>query len=240
MPGGFATYYVYEPHHRKMADGKRLDPITNRLFRHGIEGVGMRTRAYVLAWIVEEWSKDRRVPLRWASLGGGTGQPLYDALRQLDSSIRGQSELVLVDMDGDVVDFAQKLYDEQKTALPAGKFIHDDIFRPTLFEEIHEGNLIDGIDIMGIFEYLDDKQAVDLIKRCYENLSPNGVLIFSNMDVDRPDYEINQRVIGWPELCLRSAAEVMDLLNSVGLPKTNITHLQTDDAINNVFRVVKP
>lgn len=239
MPGGFATYYVYEPHHKKMVDGKRLDPITNRLFRHGIEGVGMRTRAYILSWIIEDWVKSRSEPLRWVSLGGGSGQPLYDALRLMEVSLRERSELTLVDSDRKVVEFAKSLHDLQKTELPTGRFLHDDIFRPELFKEIHDGGLIDGIDIMGIFEYLNDEQSIELLKRCYENLSPGGVLVFSNMDSDRPDYDINQRVIGWPELRLRSVMETMDLLDAAGLPREDITYLQARDAINNVYRVKK-
>ncbi len=239
MPGGFATYYVYEPHHRRMANGKRLDMITKRLFRHGIEGVGMRTRAYMLSWLVNDWAAGRNEPLRWASIGCGTGQPLYDVARHLPASIKMGSELLLVDQDSIVLNFAQTLYDQQRNELPPALFVCGDIFDVALFENLTQSGPLNVVDMLGIFEYLDHEQSVTLLRRCYNALANGGILIFSNMDTHRPDYDINQRVIGWPELKLRSPQESLRAIVDAEIPIDNVTLVRAPDAINNVFRIEK-
>lgn len=240
MPGGFATYYVYEPHHKRMANGKRLDAVTKRLFRHGIEGVGMRTRAYTLSCAVNSWiSTNNMTSAHWLSIGCGSGQPTFDAASQLTDAVKRRSELVLVDRDSIVLDFAKSLYEHQRDILPRAIFSQADILAPSFFNELIEQMEPDVIDILGMFEYLDHEQSVFLLRRSYDSLREGGMMLFSNMDTNRPDYDINQRVIGWPALVLRTPEEILQIADEAGIARSDITFIRAQDAINNMFRVVK-
>lgn len=240
MPGGFATYYVYEPHHRRMANGRRLDAVTKRLFRHGIEGVGIRTRAYTLSYLVNSWVAERTAStVRWVGIGCGSGQPMFDAARLLPAPVKKTTNLLLIDRDTVVLDFAKSLYLHQREDLPKATFNYGDIFEPDFFTNLVKHGKPDIIDILGMFEYLDDKQSALLLQKCYDSLNSGGVLIFSSMDTNRPDYDINQRVIGWPELLLRSPGEMVQIIQDAGIARENITFVRTQDAINNIFEVKK-
>ena len=239
IPGGHATYYVYQPHHRKMANGKRLDPVTNGLFRHCLEGVGMRTRAYILSWLVQQWAQSQQVPVRWLSIGCGSGQPTFDASKRLPSDLRSASQLVLVDRDQDVLDFARALHREQHHELPACEYRRLDFLdsgSPALLSTDGQYQIIDA---MGVLEYLDHPRSVQFIRQCYELLDPNGILVFSNMDEDRPDYDINQRVIGWPRLNLRSPEEILRAIDDAGVPRQAVTLARAADGVNNIIQLRK-
>jgi len=239
MPGGFATYYVYEPYHKRMANGMRLDGITKRLFRHGIEGSGIRNRAYVLSYLVNQQMAHGDVTRRWLSIGCGTGQPTFDAAKQLPAESKAESEVILVDKDEIVLDFAKSLYDHQAAELPRVKFRSEDILSPNAFDRITGQQQVDIVDIYGMFEYLDDRQSVQLLSEAYGALREGGMLIFSNMDVFRPDYDINQRVIGWPALILRSPKEMLQIITDAGIVRDEVRFIRTQDEINNIFEVVK-
>lgn len=239
MPGGFATYYVYEPHHRKMANGKRLDAITKRLFRHGIEGSGIRNRAYALSYLVNSWVSSKKGSIRWLSIGCGTGQPTFDAARQLPVSLKSDMEIILADKDEIVLDFAKALYEHQSEELPKVTFRSCDIMSSESFDRVIAHANVDIIDIYGMFEYLDDKNSIWLVKKSYDALRPGGVLVFSNMDTQRPDYDINQRVIGWPSLILRSPEQMINLVIAAGIPLSEVRFIRTQDNINNIIEVTK-
>lgn len=239
MPGGFATYYVYEPHHKKMANGKRLDAVTKRLFRHGIEGSGIRNRAYALSYCVSAWAAERHEPVHWLSIGCGTGQPTFDAAKQLPDHLRSQSKIILVDKDEVVLEFAKSLYTHQAKQLPAVSFNCCDILGQHAFARSTQHEEMDIIEIYGMFEYLDDAASVMLLQQAYTALRVGGLFIFSNMDVERPDYDINQRVIGWPELILRSPEEILHLVTQAGIALGEVRFVRTQDNINNIIEVLK-
>lgn len=239
MPGGFATYYVYEPHHKKMANGKRLDAITKRLFRHGIEGSGIRNRSYALSHLINSWAANKNTPIHWLSIGCGSGQPTFDAARQLPDSLKKDSKITLVDRDDIVLDFAKSLYEHQANDLPHVEFSNDDAFNPKFFHELTKGRGVDIVDILGMFEYLDEQKSVQFLREIYNALNPGGIVIFSNMDVHRPDYDINQRVIGWPSLILRSPAEMVSLITAAGISLEETRFVRTQDNINNILEVIK-
>jgi len=239
IPGGHATYYVYQPRHGKMANGKRLDPITNGLFRHCLEGVGMRTRAYILSWLVQQWAEAQQVPVRWLSIGCGSGQPTFDASKRLPFDLRMASKLVLVDRDQDVLDFARTLHVEQDHELPFCEYHTLDFLESGSTELLSADGQYQIIDALGVLEYLDYPKSVQFIRQCYELLDQNGILVFSNMDEDRPDYDINQRVIGWPRLNLRSPDELLRVIDDAGVPRHAATLAHAEDGVNNVIQLRK-
>jgi SAM-dependent methyltransferase len=222
-----------------MANGKRLDAITKRLFRHGIEGSGIRNRSYALSYLVNLWAIGRNAPVHWLSIGCGSGQPTFDAAQRLPERVKKNTSLTLVDRDDIVLDFAKSLYERQASELPRAVFSNEDAFNPKFLQKLNEDRGVDVIDILGMFEYLDDQTSIQFLRELYGALNSGGILIFSNMDVHRPDYDINQRVIGWPSLILRSPKEIMSLIVTSGIPLDETRFIQTQDNINNIFEVVK-
>ncbi len=85
MPGGFATFHVHNPDRTHLHSGKKLDYLTKNLFRHSSDAIGLRSRAYAMAWYLHGHFASHG-HISWLSIASGTGQPTYDAAQLFDGS----------------------------------------------------------------------------------------------------------------------------------------------------------
>lgn len=239
MPGGFATYYVHSPHIKKMENGASLDGITRAFFRHGIDAVGLRSRAYIMSWLADEviHSSDSRVT--WMSIAAGSGQPVYDACTRLTSDDQKNVSLVLTDIDQDMLAFAEKLYSAEADAAYDARFITCDIVNVSARKRLLAEVKPDIIDSMGLFEYLNDKQCISLLRALYAALKHGGILIFTNMSPNRPHLNIHKRALGWPGVIQRTIHEVLALLQAASVPDSAQSVYRASDDVYNVYKVEK-
>ena len=240
MPGGFATYYVHSPYIKKMENGSSMDGITRAFFRHSIDAVGLRSRAYIMSWLAGDLIHASTGHVTWLSIAAGSGQPVYDACAQLSEDDQKRVLLVLADINQDMLAFAKKLYTAQTDTAYDAKFITcnivDSSARKDLLAEVRP-NIIDS---MGLFEYLSDKQCVDLLRSLYSALEPGGILIFTNMSLDRPHLNVHQRALGWPGVIPRTIHAVLALLQAADVPDSAQSVYRAKDDVYNVYKVEKP
>jgi len=240
MPGGFATHYTYQAKRQRMKNGTKIDIVTARFFRYNVDGYGLRSRSYVLAWLVENWVETSKKSLRWLSIAGGVGQPMYDALKQLRSKDLERAHFTLCDIDGEVIEFAEEVFAEQDLHIASSTFTYADVFdhhrRASLLEDVRPNV----VDAMGLFEYADETQARDLVSAIYSALPSGGLFVFTNMAHDRPHLRVHKHMIGWPGVIPRTLEGVVGILRSAGVPIEHVTAYRPTDGVYNIFKILKP
>lgn len=239
MPGGFATYYVHSPHIKKMENGFSLDIITRAFFSHSLDSIGLRSRAQIMSWLASELVHSTAGPVTWMSIAAGSGQPVYDACAEFAATDQKRVSLVMTDINQDMLAFAEKLYKASSDSMYTAKFITCDIVNSVARKDLLEEVKPNIIDSMGLFEYLDETQCVDLLRALYAGLKPGGILIFTNMAANRPHLHVHQRALGWPGVIPRTVHEVLTLLHSASIPIAEQSVYRASDNVYNVYMVKK-
>ncbi len=230
MPGAFATHPVHNPDVRYLATGKKIDYLTRNLFRHSIDAIGLRSRAYAMAWYINKQVGDNP-SVRWLSLASGTGQQTFDAAMLLDHP----PTLYITDIDDDAMRFSASLAKDYK-------FDKTDVIFEKLnaTDEVTLANKLQTIkpqiiDMMGLMEYLDDNHAVEVVKTIIQSRPESSCFVFTTMLPSHPELNLHKRGLGWPGVIVRSVQQVLTLLEQAEIPVHNIEVLLPDDKVYAVF-----
>jgi len=239
MPGGLATHPVHNPETKTLASGKKIDLMTRRLFRHSIDAIGLRTRAYIMTWRLGEYLETLDKPATWLSLASGSGQPVYDAVDILGPE--HFRSIVITDGDEATLKFANKIAREEGVGTRANLYSHQlDVFDKKAFNEVFETHKPLIVDAMGLFEYLEPEQAAELLRRVYEKLPPGGVFIYTNMSPEHPHLDLHQRGLGWPGVIPRTVSDMAAILKSAGIATNSVQIFRAQDKVYNVYQITKP
>lgn len=230
MPGAFATYPVHNPDAKRIHNGPKLDVITKNLFRHSSDGMGLRSRSYALAWLVWQRYGERATPLRWVSLGSGTGHQTIEAARVLKHA----PEVWLTDINSDVLDFAATLI-EQETRPPKAHIEHLDALDATQLGEKLRRISPQVVDAMGLVEYLNDEQLVSFVRTIRQAAPAGCQVVFTNMRPTHPGLELHRRGVGWPGVIVRSEKRVCELMRQAGVPAKNLQVVLPDDHVYGIY-----
>lgn len=235
MPGGFATYPVHNPDVRRLHTGARIDYLTRNLFRHSKDGIGLRSRAYVMMWYVVQNTISKKRRLHWLSVAAGTGQPVFDAAAHL----RQRPDIILADIDDEALAFARQLAQERGLEKRVTT-LHADISESGAFAALIKENSPDVVDMMGLMEYLDDKLVVKLVRTFYMNAPGGSLMIFTNMRATHPELQVHKSGLGWPGVIVRSVQDVVGLIESAGVANNHVDVLLPDDNVYGVYCIKKP
>lgn len=235
MPGGFATYHVHNPKRLHLLSGKKVDYIAKILFRHSIDGQGLRSRAHAMTWFIKNKTANHK-QLNWLSVACGTGQPTFDAA----GVIGGDITFYCVDDDSRALEFAKDLSKEYKIAAKNIEFKKINAISGIDDLDSYAANVTPNvIDAMGIFEYLKPDDAVNLLKTLYGQLDTHGVLVFTNMLPEHPHLDLHQRGLGWPGVIQRDVQTMRRLIKKAGIPADTVSIMLPNDKVYGVYGVVK-
>lgn len=230
MPGAFATYPVHNPDVKHLPTGKKIDYMTRNLFRHSVDAIGLRSRAYAMAWYIVTTLGNKQ-GVRWLSIASGTGQQTFDAAKLL----KHHPWLYLTDIDDDAMKFAAMIGESQgvqKTHLHIDKLdVTDEVAFVAYLKKVQP----DVIDMMGLMEYLEDERAVRLINVIIRHAPAGCLFVFTNMLPTHPELNLHKRGLGWPGVIVRSTNESLKLLAQAGVKDEAITVLLPDDKVYAVF-----
>jgi extracellular factor (EF) 3-hydroxypalmitic acid methyl ester biosynthesis protein len=157
------------------------------------------------------------------SIGCGTSEDIKSCIEVINQS---NSEITLVDIDQDAIDFSlQQLVKIKERVIP----IHGSIYK--VIRSLHEK--YDLILIGGVFDYLNDKTIISLLSSLRNNLCEYGKLFFTNIGKNNPYRVFMEYLADWI-LIERSENDLIDLINAANWPKstykitkdkTGLTHL---------------
>lgn len=238
MPGGLATQPVHNPETKTLASGKRIDLMTRRLFRHSIDAIGLRTRAYIMTWQLRELLKSTTEPVVWLSLASGSGQPVYDAIDILGPE--NFRSVIITDSDDETLAFAGKLAKSEGITSRSNLYVeHLDVFDGKTFDALWKAHKPMVVDAMGLFEYLDVDQASELLEKVYQKLPVGGTFIFTNMSPEHPHLDLHKRGLGWPGVIPRTVDDMAQIFAKTDIPRGAVEVFRADDKVYNVYHVTK-
>ncbi len=192
--------------HRVFCDTPMSDEA--RLLMGGaIDPRALRQRALLAALAVvgrrERWDTETRV----AAVGAGTGDAVARIAAGLDAD-----RLTLVDRDPLALAAASVLMGRRVPGLA----VQATLARRGLVAELAAAGSFDVIDVTGALETLPAGAAVELLRTARQALRPGGVVVAANMLDRRPQQTLLDRVLRWPAVTQRSAAELARLIAAAG------------------------
>ncbi len=239
MPGALALEPIHHPEQKKLVSGKRIDPMTRRLFRHGLDPIGVRSRTLVGGNLAHEYVESNKPnELRWVSLAGGTAAPSMLMIHA--SKIPAQKVKYLnIDIDKKSIGIADEITKIEGIPKKQTSNVVGDIFDKKLIAKHIKSGQADIVDLMGIFEYLDDNQSKDLLNISYGLLKSGGQIIACNMRDDHPQLNLHKRGVGWPGVIPRKVKDVAAMIKKSGIDLENVDIYQSKDGVYNVISIKK-
>ncbi|ELE9706294.1 class I SAM-dependent methyltransferase [Enterobacter cloacae] len=240
VPTALALFVVQNPLEDRLPEGTKMDSDSRQWFIHANDAIGVRSRAKVLAALVEKYIHNESEN-NWVSLASGAAIPVLEALR--NAKLDGQQVyLTLVDKDPVALSWAETMaaqeglvVGEQLTLLRRN-LLHTLVRNDDLLLELgeHQAELVDAL---GIFEYFSDADAVTFLQRALRLVKPGGAVIVSNMLTSSPQIDFVLRGIGWEDIHPRSLQQLQDIHLAAGVPVENVTVVVPKDGVYAVMEV---
>jgi SAM-dependent methyltransferase len=208
-PGDFLLIdWIYT---QKTADsglGKRFD----QLFHTYEAAQAVRNRKEYFIRLCKELAEEKKSTLEILDLGCGSCR---DVLESLGSGTNGAAyRFHCVDQEPQAVVYAQSLLAGTDAAAHV-KLECSNIFK------VRTDRMYDLIWSAGLFDYLDNRIASLLIKKCWRLLQKGGWFVFGNFSLQNPTRHGMELVGKW-YLLHRSAEELIALCNAAGVPYESV------------------
>ena len=235
-----ALYPLQKPHdaQRVLPDG--VDDYAMAVFMFAMDSIGIRSRAAIMKQVgLESMSKIDDPNIHVLSLGTGAAVPLIDVVSSMRDDLGKSVKMDVCDVSQESLDLADELMREANIP-PEDVDAYTGSFIRKLHEMKKSGKRVNMVEALGLFEYLKDKDASNLIEKSYDLLEPGGVIVVSNMLSDRPQLEFNQYAVGWPYVLPRSEAELVQLALDAGIDPSEITITIAEDGVYAVMEIRKP
>lgn len=168
---------------------------------------------------------EKKHVIRLLSVGSGSARPIFEAI----STLRGVQtiETMLVDVDKNAIQFSQGL--AHKLSLNHTQWQCGNFFRLEQYcKDFHP----DIVEMVGLLDYLSDKQVVALLRKIFLVLAPNGYLITGNIapNIESP---FVTKGIHWP-MTYRTPEHLANLLMDAGFLLATIEIVQEPLKIHTV------
>ncbi|MFH1608791.1 MAG: class I SAM-dependent methyltransferase family protein [Patescibacteria group bacterium] len=145
------------------------------------------------------------------SIGSGSARPILETIRVIDS--RKSPKIMMIDMDEEAISYSKELalkFSFNHTTWVSGHFFrvekHCKKFKPNL------------IEMVGLLDYLNDKNVLFLLKEVFSTIENEGYLITGNIlpNIEAP---FVTKGIRWP-MIYRKPEQLISLLKDAGF--TNV------------------
>lgn len=242
MPSALALEPLYSPIRETMEQvnipyDKRLELI----FTNALDAIAIRARGKVTTELAVEHVK-RALDLnakeyRTLSIGCGAAGPILNVLSEVKDD---RVTSTLYDINPKVLGYATDRAQERglgaRVSTEEGNLVTD--YVKNELPDSKKGT-VDLVDIMGVFEYFKEGSARELLKNSFAQVKPGGVILFGNMLSSRGQKEINQRVVQWPRLSMRTIEQDLEIIRNAGLPVKNTRVYVPSDGLYAIFAIEK-
>lgn len=243
MPSARALFYLTHLDERRLPSGREVSSNMTRFMREMDDGIGIRTRKRLAAAMVEHTLQKPVVAGEQTalSLACGAADLMVETLSEVDPKTR----LNVVDIDSDILTMATELATRHGFKNGENFFTYNEhlVYKMVRSDELVRRfgeNSQTVVDAIGINEYFSKPIAKRFLANAFRLVRPGGALVTANMLADRDQMNINKLAIGWPDVYPRSLDEIVDMLDSAGLPLDQTTIQVPQDGIYAVIEVVKP
>jgi extracellular factor (EF) 3-hydroxypalmitic acid methyl ester biosynthesis protein len=216
-PRGYAgDYELLGRMYRNTRCDDRLGSLIDRYFQEDAAPIAVRNRMRLMRdWIVE--AVRERPAVKVAVVGSAFGLEVRDALLDLAPHERAQVAITLLDLDPAAISFARQqvadlLRPEQLVAESVNLFRLPR--RPQLAAPLT------GVDLLlcpGIFDYLDDVAAEEMLRLFWNVLAPGGRMTVMQLAPHNPSRALMEWIGNW-HLIYRDEAEFRQVVTSAEIP----------------------
>lgn len=209
-PHGYSgDYEIIDRIYRKWKS-RKPDYIRWDDFFHEQEATkAVRNRKQFFLDILKKMSSDGK-KLHVLNVGSGPGRDMYEFFEQHPDA---DVTFDCIDYDPDAVDYARKLC---SAYLDRIEFHQKNVFRLGLERKY------DLIWSAGVFDYLDDRQFIFLLRKLQECTSPEGLLVVGNFSRKNPTRNYMELFGKW-FLFHRSEDELFSLATQAGVDENHIS-----------------
>lgn len=196
------------------------------LIQGTLDSAAIRWRAAAAAELARQHARRWTSGVRLTSLACGAAGPVAQLADQLRAQGQDVDRLTLVDRDpvalaaGRAIAAAhvgaEHVVAEMIDLVDLSTFAASDLAGPLGTASAHL------VDVLGLFEYLPDVLAVDLLRKIRPILTPDGGIVLANMLTPRPQQFVFEHVIQWPTLVQRSVEDLRRLFSQAGFANDHI------------------
>jgi len=191
----------------------------DRFFLNQAAPVSVRNRTdKIAASIARHWLTSPRMPYRIVSVGAGPGIDIERAAALLPAERRKELEVTLLDLDEKGLDFAKDRITRSQLAPAQVTCLRENLFRlPKRKSAIpHEGET-DFLICTGLFDYLEDEAAAQMLSTFWSQLAPGGVVSVGNFAPHCPTRAYMEWIGNW-YLTYRDTEGMKRLAEAASLP----------------------
>ena len=216
QPQGYAgDYLTLDWLYQQPYEGNRRDDLWNRFCYRQQASRAVRSRITIISELIMATVKGASGPVRLLDVASGPGRIERTVIDQLGAPYH-PVHIDLIDADADAVEYASALLADDVPHGYTFTMHHRNAFR---FEPTQH---YDGIWCCGLFDYLDHRLAVRLLRKLYGWLSPGGTVLIGNFARECTTQWIMEGLYGW-ELIYRSNDECLQLAYDAGIPADQVT-----------------
>lgn len=216
QPQGYAgDYLTLDWLYQQPYEGTRHDDLWNRFCYRQQASRAVRSRIDIVRDLILSTVQGASGPVHMLDVASGPGRIERTVIDKLGAP-HHPVHIDLVDADADAVEYARALLADE---VPPGyrfTFHHRNAFR---FEPAHA---YDAIWCCGLFDYLEHRLAVRLMRKFYNWLKPGGTMLVGNFARECATQWIMEGLYGW-ELIYRTNDECLQLAYEAGIPADQIT-----------------
>ncbi len=227
-PGGWRSMVIsYEGNPEKLWD--RI------LVGGGTIPMALRNRRKLSARLLAELIDKATPPVHALCLGAGPGHIITDAMGQA----KNPCQATLVDISSDAFEFGKQVATE-KGLIDRVKFIQGDV------REVRITERVDLVKMIGICEYLEDEQIINIAEALAEIMPADAGIVFNSISKNHGTDKFFRRVFGL-NMNHRSPARLKTLFASAGFGEfetfpepLGVYHVMTGKMISPTKQPQKP
>lgn len=195
-----------------------LGRLFDRYFQHqsAVEAVRSRTEGIAHA-IASRALSSAATPFQICSVGCGPGIDVQLAVRMIPEDRRRDLSIRLLDLDEEGLQHAAKRISPLLTP-PQWSTVRENLYR--LAERPLAEDIVLPSDFLfctGLFDYLPDGPAVDLLSLFWRQIEPGGILMVGNFAPHNPSRAYMEWIGNW-YLLYRTPEQLMGLADVAGIP----------------------
>ena len=152
------------------------------------------------------------------SIGSGSAEDIIQAIKQTPVKSRKEVDVILLDLDADALDFARQQL-EPLLPIESVYCLRTNLYRIPRNKKTL--NLLQNADFLicaGLFDYLNQADAADMLASFWNSLSDTGKLMVFNFAPGNPSRTYMEWIGNW-YLLYRSRDEMLELTEHASLPK---------------------
>lgn len=223
-PRGYAgDFEMFVQFHERRCAGDALGKLFDRYFQAqaAVEAVRSRTEQIAAALASHCLARGDDRTYRVVSVGCGPALDIELAARWLPEPLRRRLSVTLLDLDGEAVEHAlcrlrNVLFENQLVGL------RDNLYR--LADKAKSAARVEQVDFLvcaGLFDYLPEAPAVNLLRWFWSRLNRRGMLLVGNFAPHNPSRAYMEWIGNW-YLLYRTPAELARLAEQADIPRSAI------------------